>query len=116
VEGLEKVELPEDTTQRLRVGAGVVALAWCAMYGWFSFVQSTDVPLLWLMQLAVHETGHRVFAPFGEYTMILMGSGSEILFPLLLGGHVLSGRGRGLPAHGDVHGRCATWGDDADRG
>lgn len=83
--GNERVRLSEVDEHAVQVWAGMAGLIWCAIYGWFSFVRSTQVPVLWLMQLAVHETGHRVFAPFGEYVMVLMGSGSEILAPLLLG-------------------------------
>jgi len=90
MDALTPVELPEDVANRLRVYVGAGALVWCAIYGWFSFVRDTDVPVLFLMQLAVHELGHRVFAPFGDYTMVLMGSGSEILAPLLLGIVVLA--------------------------
>jgi hypothetical protein len=80
-----RVPLPEEAEHRLRLVAGWIGLAWCALYGWFSIVRGGDVPVLWFMQLAVHEVGHRVFAPFGDYTMYLMGSGSEILVPLLIG-------------------------------
>jgi hypothetical protein len=83
--GNERVRLSEVDEHALQVWTGVAGLVWCAIYGLFSFVRDTRVPVLWLMQLAVHETGHRVFAPFGEYVMVLMGSGSEILAPFLLG-------------------------------
>jgi hypothetical protein len=83
--GSERVRLSDVDEHAVQVWAGVAGLIWCAVYGWFSFVRSTEVPVLWLMQLAVHEIGHRVFAPFGEYVMILMGSGSEILAPFLFG-------------------------------
>lgn len=82
---LGKVELPEHDRHSLRMWAAVGAIAWCAVYGWFSFVRGTDVPILFLLQLATHEVGHLAFRPFGEFTMLVMGSGTEILVPLLLG-------------------------------
>jgi len=101
MDGWNELELPEEHTQRVRLGVGAIALGWCAIYGWFSFVKSADVPILWYLQLAVHEMGHRVFAPFGEYVSILMGSGSEILFPFLLGvGCIVWKRKRNLIAAG----------------
>jgi len=89
-----RVALPDEAEQRLRLLVGWVALAWCALYGWFCVVQGRDVPVLWFIQLAVHEAGHRVFIPFGNYTMLLMGSGSEILAPLLIGVGCLAWRTR----------------------
>lgn len=80
----ERAGSPDGSYARSRVLAGWAALAWCALYGWFTVVRATDVPVLSFMQLAVHEVGHRLFAPFGEYPMLVMGSGSEILAPLLL--------------------------------
>lgn len=95
------VALPLETEQRLRVIAGWAGLLWCALYGWFAVVRGGDVPVLWFMQLAVHEAGHRVFIPFGEYTMSLMGSGSEIVVPLLIGlGCIVWKRNRNLIAAG----------------
>jgi hypothetical protein len=86
----ERVRLSDVDEHAVKVWAGVAGLIWCAIYGWFSFVRGTQVPVLWLMQLAVHETGHRVFAPSGEYVMLVMGSGSEILAPLILGAVLLA--------------------------
>jgi hypothetical protein len=83
--GNERVHLSDADEHGLQVWVGVATLLWCAIYGWFPFVRHTDVPILFLMQVAVHETGHRAFSPFGEYVMLLMGSGSEILAPFLLG-------------------------------
>lgn len=85
MDALRPVALPDEAEQRLRLLAGWVALIWCALFGWFSVLHGGDVPVLWLLQLAVHEMGHWVFATFGERTMLLMGSGAEILVPILLG-------------------------------
>jgi hypothetical protein len=37
------------------------------------------------LNIAVHETGHVLFRPFGELTMLIMGSGFEVLFPFAVG-------------------------------
>lgn len=101
MDALQPVALPREAEQRLRVIAGWVGLFWCALYGWLAVARGGDVPVLWFMQLAVHEAGHRVFIPFGEYTMILMGSGSEIVVPLLIGlGCIVWKRKRNLIAAG----------------
>jgi hypothetical protein len=33
----------------------------------------------------VHEVGHKLFSPFGNLVMLIMGTGFQILFPLLVG-------------------------------
>jgi hypothetical protein len=43
------------------------------------------VPLLVFLDIAVHEIGHKIFSPFGNLIMLIMGTGTQILFPLLLG-------------------------------
>jgi hypothetical protein len=37
------------------------------------------------LNIAVHESGHVLFRPFGEMTMLIMGSGFEVLFPFVVG-------------------------------
>ena len=77
--------LPDDIQFRLTMWKGLGALALVSLWGWFGYVKGAEVPVLQFMDIAVHEIGHRVFAPFGEVTMLMMGSGSEMLFPLLVG-------------------------------
>ncbi len=77
--------LPGEIRFRIALWKGVGALGLVALWGWFAFVRNEEVPVLQFLDVAVHEIGHRVFAPFGEVTMLMMGSGSEMLFPLLLG-------------------------------
>jgi hypothetical protein len=74
------------------------------------------------MDIAVHETGHLLFEPFGELAMLVMGSGTQILFPLALGGFFLAFRrdlltGAVLLAWaGEACGDAAIYVADAPRG
>jgi hypothetical protein len=79
------VELPEDLQRRLNLWKGVGALFLVALWGYFGFIRNAEVPVLQFLDIAVHEVGHKVFSPFGETTMLMMGSGSEMLFPLVVG-------------------------------
>ena len=81
----ETVTLPPEVQRRLDVWKAIGALAVCALYGWFALVTNAQTPILEFADIAVHEVGHKVFSPFGELTMLIMGSGSQVLFPLLLG-------------------------------
>ena len=81
----ETVRLPEDIQRRLNVWKAVGAIGVCAFYGWFAIVKNTQVPLLVFLDIAVHEIGHKVFSPFGNLIMLIMGTGTQILFPFLLG-------------------------------
>jgi hypothetical protein len=81
----ETVTLPQDIQRRLDVWKAIGALLVCALYGWFALVRNAQTPVLEFADIAVHEMGHKVFSPFGELTMLIMGSGSQVLFPLLLG-------------------------------
>ena len=81
----EAVRLPEDIQRRLTIWKAVGALGVCAVYGWFAIVKNTQVPVLVFLDIAVHEIGHKLFAPFGNLIMLMMGTGTQILFPLLLG-------------------------------
>jgi hypothetical protein len=94
IDAIDRVPLPRDTEDRLRLLAGWAGLVWCALYGWFCVVRGGDVPVLWLLQLATHEVGHLAFSPFGERTMLLMGSGTEILAPLALAAGLVLWRAR----------------------
>jgi hypothetical protein len=55
-----------------------------AVYGFLgSCNPGLDGPFIWLHypDLAIHETGHLLFSPFGRFLMILGGSLTQILFP-----------------------------------
>lgn len=81
----EGVRLPEDLQRRLNVWKAGAGLAICALYGWFAFVKDAQVPVLVFLDVAIHEIGHRLFSPFGAMTMLVMGTGTQILFPFLVG-------------------------------
>lgn len=55
-----------------------------AVYGFFGCLNpGLDGPFIWLHypDLAIHETGHLLFMPFGRFLRILGGSLTQILFP-----------------------------------
>lgn len=79
------VPLPEHVQRRLNLWKGAVALVFVGLWGYFGFVRNAEVPVLMFLDVAIHELGHKVFSPFGETTMLMMGSGSEMLFPLAMG-------------------------------
>ena len=62
---------------RWLIGAGV-----CCLLGWIAFVHDSRVPLLSLIDLAFHEFGHFATYVFSEPVTALMGSVSQIAFPL----------------------------------
>jgi hypothetical protein len=79
------VKLPDEIQFRLTMWRGLGALGLVSLWGWYGYIKGAEVPVLQFLDIAVHEIGHRVFAPFGEVTMLMMGSGSEMLFPLVVG-------------------------------
>lgn len=81
----ESVQLPDDIQRRLDTWKAVGALGVCAIYGWFAIVKNVQVPVLVFLDIAVHEIGHKVFSPFGNLIMLIMGTGTQILFPLVVG-------------------------------
>jgi hypothetical protein len=81
----ESVQLPDDVRRRLDIWKAVGALGVCAIYGWFAIVKNIQVPVLVFLDIAVHEIGHKVFSPFGNLIMLIMGTGTQILFPLVVG-------------------------------
>lgn len=54
-------------------------IAWDPMQG--SFLDNVDLP--------IHETGHLLFRPFGEFMMIAGGSLFQILFPAIFVGYFI---------------------------
>ena len=82
---LAPVELPDDIQRRLTVYKAVGALVLIAVWGWFALVKNDQTPVFVYLNIAVHESGHVLFRPFGELTMLVMGSGFEVLFPFAVG-------------------------------
>jgi hypothetical protein len=82
---LPPVRLPDDIERRLTVYKAAGALLLIAVWGWFALVKNDQTPIFVYLNIAVHETGHVLFRPFGELTMLIMGSGFEVLFPFAVG-------------------------------
>ena len=82
---LAPVELPDDIQRRLNVYKAVGALLLIVVWGWFALVKNDQTPIFVYLNIAVHEIGHVLFRPFGELTMLIMGSGFEVLFPFAVG-------------------------------
>jgi hypothetical protein len=75
-----------------RLGLSLLLLAW----GWYL----AEHPGGWTLglddvNLAIHETGHLVFRPLGEWATVAGGTVFQLLVPLLLAGHFLR--------RGDLH-------------
>jgi hypothetical protein len=89
MDSLAPIPLPDDIQRRLNVYKAGGALLLIAVWGWFALVKSDQTPIFVYLNIAVHETGHVLFRPFGELTMLVMGSGFEVLFPLAVGAFFL---------------------------
>jgi hypothetical protein len=89
MDSLAPVPLPDEIQRRLNVFKAAGAVLLISVWGWFALVQNDQTPIFVFLNIAVHETGHVLFRPFGELTMLMMGSGSEVLFPLLVGAYFL---------------------------
>jgi hypothetical protein len=83
------VQLPDDIQRRFNVYKASGALLLIAVWGWFALAQNDQTPVFVYLNIAVHETGHVLFRPFGELTMLIMGSGFEVAFPLGAGVYFL---------------------------
>lgn len=86
------------STADLRVSARATTvarwglLAGLAAYGFVTLRSPGTWRLLDGVDLAIHETGHLVFAPFGEYLAVLGGTLLQLLFPLAFVVHFLRRR------------------------
>jgi hypothetical protein len=85
MDSLAPVPLPDDIERRLNLYKAAGALLLIAVWGWFALVQNDQTPIFVYLNIAVHESGHVLFRPFGELTMLIMGSGFEVLFPFAVG-------------------------------
>ena len=85
MDSVAPVELPDDIQRRLNVYKAAGALLLIAVWGWFALVKNDQTPIFVYLNIAAHESGHVLFRPFGELTMLIMGSGFEVLFPLAVG-------------------------------
>jgi hypothetical protein len=103
MDSLAPVPLPDDIQRRLNVFKAAGALLLIAVWGWFALVKNDQTPIFVYLNIAVHEIGHLLFRPFGELTMLVMGSGFEVLFPLAVGAYFLVRRR-------DVVAAAVAWG------
>jgi hypothetical protein len=101
------VSLPEHLERRLVAYKAAGAIVLIGIWGWFALVRGDQTPVFVYLNIAVHEVGHVVFRPFGELVMLVMGSGSEVLFPLLVGIYFLLRR-RDAVAGAICFGWCAS--------
>ncbi|MEM9117156.1 MAG: hypothetical protein AAGD09_04655 [Cyanobacteria bacterium P01_F01_bin.56] len=65
-------------------------IGFIAIYGFLGARNpSYDGPFMWLHypDLAIHETGHLLFMPFGHFLMLLGGSVTQIAFPAVFTGY-----------------------------
>ena len=85
MDSLAPVKLPDDLERRVTAYKAAGAILLIAVWGWFALVRQDQTPIFVYLNIAVHETGHVLFRPFGELTMLIMGSGFEVLFPLAVG-------------------------------
>ena len=58
-----------------------------AVYGWFLATHPGYFGFVDNIDLAVHETGHLVFAPFGEFMNVLGGTLLQLILPLTFAGY-----------------------------
>ncbi len=89
MDSLAPVQLPDDIQRRLSVYKSAGALLLIAVWGWFALVKGDQTPFFVYLNIAVHEVGHVLFQRFGELTMLIMGSGFEVLFPFAVGAYFL---------------------------
>jgi hypothetical protein len=100
----------------------LATIAFTGLCAWFIFGLAQRPPGLTYMDIAVHEVGHVLFEPFGELTMLVMGSGTQILFPLALAIFFLAARRDLLTGvvllawSGEACGDAAIYVADAPRG
>jgi hypothetical protein len=85
--GSEGVRVPDELQRRLDLWKGGGALLWCAVFGWFALVRAQRVPIFEFADVGIHELGHALFwrLSHDELVMLVMGSGSQVLFPLIAG-------------------------------
>jgi hypothetical protein len=67
-----------------RPGTYGLAAVLVLLAGWFAFVQGTRVPLLGMIDLAIHEAGHLFFMWAPRDVMLVMGNGFQALVPLVI--------------------------------
>jgi hypothetical protein len=62
----------------------VAGIAICSILGWIAFIKDSSIPVLSIIDLAFHEFGHFATYVFSEPVTAIMGSVSQVLFPLAI--------------------------------
>ena len=62
----------------------LLGIAVCCVLGWIAFARESSVPILHLIDLAFHEFGHFATYVFSEPVTAVMGSVSQVAFPLAI--------------------------------
>ena len=65
----------------------LLGIALCCLLGWIAFARDASVPVLSLIDLAFHEFGHLATYVFSEPVTAVMGSVSQVGFPLAIGSY-----------------------------
>ncbi len=73
------------TGRRVRAWHHPAVVAFTVVCAWYVFHVGQRPPGITYMDIAVHEAGHVAFSVFGTQTMLAMGDGAQVLFPLSLG-------------------------------
>lgn len=87
-----------ETTRGARFGITIVL----AIYGLRLLLHPGDYSLMDSVDLPIHETGHLVFAPFGELVQVMGGSLFQLIVPCVFAGYFLRRKDR----HGAS---CVLW-------
>lgn len=94
---------PPDGGRLLNRRARLALTAILALYGFVLLLHPDRYSFLDSLDLAIHETGHLVFAPFGEFVGFLGGTLMQLVVPSVFGGYFLH--------RGDRHAATvALWG------
>jgi hypothetical protein len=81
------VPAPDDVQRRIDMWRGLGGLLVCAVFTVDAWHWQASFLPIWLMNMAVHESGHAIFGAIthNELIMLMMGNGWESLFPLIVG-------------------------------
>ena len=71
------------TPRSLKLFVAILAALYCFYYA----STITDWHFIDNVDLLIHEAGHLLFLPFGQFMHVLMGSGFQILFPAVFVGY-----------------------------
>ena len=87
-----------EATRRLRLGLTILL----AVYGFRLLLHAGDYSLMDSVDLPIHETGHLVFAPFGELVQFMGGTLFQLIVPGVFVGYFVVRKDRHAAA-------CVLW-------